>query len=526
MECLHQVQQAFGFKQVCEATDEKLRKYAADAVKIENEECEVSICEPETIHVSEISVTELNDEIKNESIVPNGFDECEKDSNSYSESIENTGSTEDIDAIKVVEVPLKDVDDERTLMERTQIINGRYQCVLCSKSLGARKSYRLHLRLHIGKNLRRCNVCERGFAKKSHLDRHLLTHKKIVKSSVKQTVNESSTEHFESETDLVAAQSPCENVCDSVDGDGMGNNSNYAQDGNESTLKKPIRIESSESEGPIRIPLDEEELKWVKKAKKIDSGRWQCPLCPKTLVQKVIRIHIRKHVGRNLVRCRVCDQSFATNSKLKQHMSFHPKPGDLYPCDECDETFKTLNDQKYHFEIAHVVGSEEAKITIEPKSESNHNDEKEQINRNSKLINGRYQCQLCDKYLSSAKTIKLHIRLHLGLNLKKCPYCSHGFSKKSHLDRHLKTHEKAKHECKLCDIEYRTYQALHAHLYKVHGDESKYSQMQRSFKCDQCPKTFYQEEHLTAHKQTHSLPKKVFECDICQKQFSRLDNLR
>lgn len=466
MECLHQVQQAYGFKQVCEATDQKLRKYAADAVKIEDEACAVSIFEPELFHVSEISVTELNDEIKIK---------CEKDTNSCNESIENTVlSTEDIDATKVVEVPFKDVDDERTLMERTQIINGRYQCVLCPKSLGARKSYRLHLRLHIGKNLRRCEVCERGFAKKSHFDRHLLTHRKVVKSSAKQMVNDSSTvEHFEGETDLVAARTRCENVCDSVEGDGMGNHSNYAQKAYGSTLKKPIRMEFGESARPIRIPLDAEELKWI-----------------------------------------------------KQHMSFHPKLGNFFPCDECDEIFKTLNDQKYHFEIVHVVGPQQAEITIEPNSELNHNDEKEQINRHSKLINGRYQCRLCDKYLSSAKTIKLHIRLHLGLNLKKCPYCSHGFSKKSHLDRHLKTHEKAKHDCKLCNIEYQTYQALHAHLYKVHGHESKFSQMQRSLKCDRCPKTFCQEEHLTAHKQTHSLPKKVFECDVCQKQFSRLDNLR
>lgn len=186
MECLHQVQQAFGFKQICEATDDKLRKFAPN-VKNENEECSTDlISEPETIHVSEISVmeqsdNELDDEIKNESIVPDCSDGFDNDSNLCQESMEKkTRVTEKIDTINVEEVRLKDID-ENTLMEQTQIINGRYKCVICTKSLGARKSYRLHLRLHIGKNLRRCNVCERGFAKKSHLDRHLLTHKKIVK---------------------------------------------------------------------------------------------------------------------------------------------------------------------------------------------------------------------------------------------------------------------------------------------------------------------------------------------------------
>lgn len=558
MECLDQVQQAFEFKKICEATDEKLHKYAAD-VKIEDDQCEDSICEPETIHVSEISVKERNDiynelngEIENVSNVPDCSDECDNDSNAYYDPIEKP---------EVKESQLKDVD-EKTLMEQTQIINGRYQCVLCTKSLGARKSYRLHLRLHIGKNLSRCMVCDRGFAKKSHLDRHLLTHKKIAKCNYctrifatedeqnehmqmcsklkthrsKPTVDELSTEQSKRKTDLVAAKKAWENVCDSVDGDKTGNSSDYDQDRDKSSLEKPIRIQSNDTERPIRIPLDEEELKWVKKAKQIEGDRWQCPLCPKTVVRKVIRIHIRKHVGRHLIQCRVCDHSFVTNSKLKQHMSLHPKHGNFFPCDKCDEIFKTLNDQKYHIEITHTIGSEQTEMetsSLQPKSESNHNDgnivdEEEQINRNSKLINGRYQCRLCEKYLSSAETIKLHIRLHLGLNLKKCPfkYCLRKFSKKSHLDRHLKTHEKVKHECKLCDVEYQTYQALHAHMYKIHGDESKCSQMQQSLKCDQCPKKFYQEEHLTAHKQGHLLPKKVFECDVCQKQFSRLDNLR
>lgn len=294
MECLHQVQQAFGFKQVCEATDEKLRKYAAN-VKIENEECENSICEPEAIHVSEISVQELNvnnesdGEIEKELIVP----DC-----SNNEPIE---ITEKIYAMEIGDVPAKDVD-ETALMAQTQIINGRYQCVLCTKSLGTRKSYRLHLRLHIGKNLKRCNVCERGFARKSHLDRHLLTHRKNVK-------------------------------------------------------------------------------------------------------------------------CNYCTRAFVTEAEQNEHM------------------------------------------------------------------------ETCS------------IRLHLGLNLKKCSHCLQGFSKKSHLDRHLKTHlDKKKHECKLCDVEYQTYQALHAHMYKVHGDESKCTETRkRSFECGM---------------------KKVFECDVCQKKFSRLDNLR
>lgn len=39
---------------------------------------------------------------------------------------------------------------------------------------------------------------------------------------------------------------------------------------------------------------------------------------------------------------------------------------------------------------------------------------------------GRYNCQFCDKTLVDAKGLKLHIRLHTGLNLKRCTICSRG----------------------------------------------------------------------------------------------------
>lgn len=39
---------------------------------------------------------------------------------------------------------------------------------------------------------------------------------------------------------------------------------------------------------------------------------------------------------------------------------------------------------------------------------------------------GRYNCQFCDKTLIDAQGLKLHLRLHTGLNLKRCTICSKG----------------------------------------------------------------------------------------------------
>lgn len=65
---------------------------------------------------------------------------------------------------------------DNDLEEQFEIINGRYQCGKCDKSLVDRQTFKLHFRLHTGKNLKRCPICGTGFAKNNHLDRHVALH--------------------------------------------------------------------------------------------------------------------------------------------------------------------------------------------------------------------------------------------------------------------------------------------------------------------------------------------------------------
>lgn len=40
--------------------------------------------------------------------------------------------------------------------------DGKFVCQICNKKLADKKGLNLHLRLHTGKNLKRCNICNRG----------------------------------------------------------------------------------------------------------------------------------------------------------------------------------------------------------------------------------------------------------------------------------------------------------------------------------------------------------------------------
>lgn len=40
--------------------------------------------------------------------------------------------------------------------------DGKYICQICNKKLIDKKGLNLHVRLHTGENLKRCNICNRG----------------------------------------------------------------------------------------------------------------------------------------------------------------------------------------------------------------------------------------------------------------------------------------------------------------------------------------------------------------------------
>lgn len=43
--------------------------------------------------------------------------------------------------------------------------DGKYVCQICNKKLVDKKGLNLHVRLHTGENLKRCNICNRGESK-------------------------------------------------------------------------------------------------------------------------------------------------------------------------------------------------------------------------------------------------------------------------------------------------------------------------------------------------------------------------
>ena len=58
-----------------------------------------------------------------------------------------------------------------------------HNCSYCSYSTYRSYSLRRHMLIHTGEKPFTCNICERGFAQKSHLTYHLKTHSKYILNS-------------------------------------------------------------------------------------------------------------------------------------------------------------------------------------------------------------------------------------------------------------------------------------------------------------------------------------------------------
>lgn len=330
----------------------------------------------------------------------------------------------------------------------------------------------------MGKNLKHCDICGKGFAKQNHVDRHRVVHSKPNKRkpSDKKRTN----------TKLIAVKSNrVEKTRKSTNN--FTNTSITIENAN---IKQENSI--SHNNQSANTTNDQDELSLLNSAAQVSGGRLQCPICPRTLShRKILRLHIRSHLGLNLSHCKVCNRGFAKGSNLNRHMLLH----------------------------CQIDRNEESRI-LESATQKN----------------GCYSCPYCAKTLIDRQTFRLHIRLHISKTLLRCEICNRGFDNDMELEKHMTCHGN-EFPCNKCDQVFRTYGERTVHISTVHIDQSKFERTERINRSSSSGKTKASSNDATVDadeeddEDKHIVEKSEcvngrYECVFCKKSLANRTTLK
>lgn len=142
----------------------------------------------------------------------------------------------------------------------------------------------------------------------------------------------------------------------------------------------------------------------------------------------------------------------------------------------------------------------------------------------------RFQCLVCDQWLSNYNSLKRHTLLHTGERPFKCSFCSKTYIQLHHLQKHELSHRypikrpkgsvsssvsgsspETEYSCGVCNMTFSGPRHLQYHL-TMHDTS-------RPFKCNVCSMRFLKKGHLDYHMQTHA--DKKYACHYCNKKFNR-----
>lgn len=183
MQCVHQVNRAFSFKQLCEQSDASLRQYLGKPLvqKPCKQEDENSLQSNlyDSLNLDSFGLDEDSDEsddnLKSEiDLLTQGTSEEGIDEKSVAQRqlLKATKLQKAKIAAKKSKPPAKFIKTGSV----KKIKRNSNQCNVCKKQFVNLKSFRKHLRTHIEDRPYKCKLCPRGFTEENYLNNHMRTH--------------------------------------------------------------------------------------------------------------------------------------------------------------------------------------------------------------------------------------------------------------------------------------------------------------------------------------------------------------
>ncbi|XP_062342795.1 zinc finger protein OZF-like [Osmerus eperlanus] len=265
-----------------------------------------------------------------------------------------------------------EVLERENMPQRRHTEEKYYQCQQCNKQFAQKGNLVKHMKTHTGKKPFQCQQCNKQFALKGHFVVHMRQH--------------------------------------------TGENPHQCQQCNKQFAQKcnlVIHMRTHTGEKP-----------------------YQCPECNKLFTQSnSLTGHMRTHTGEKPYQCQECSKQFAQRSSLAGHMNRHT--GDKsYPCQQCNKRFtlksnlavhmrKHTGEKPYQCQQCNKRFAQRCYLVEHMRT---HTGEKP------------FKCQECSKSFTQSSSLIKHKRIHTGEKPYQCQECSKPFSQTSALYAHMRAH--------------------------------------------------------------------------------------
>jgi len=276
--------------------------------------------------------------------------------------------------------------------------------------------------------------------------------------------------------------------------------------------------------------------------------------------------HLRSHTGEKPFCCCYCAKNFSSANILQRHQkTIHPDEyreniqhnerskqeiisarlvGDFdnstraFPCQLCEKEYDTKRKLKEHERVKHTHGGGDD--AVDDAKEGARFGDSSEADEDKPLRKRLHPCSECNLVCFSPSHLGKHMRKHTGELPYTCKVCSKGFSLKSNMERHLRSHEKPdKKPIRLLKLKKqvrlrregeppppkKTKEVLENDEEGLDCTSNKRQPGVRGGCCNFCNKFYDSKTQLKIHERTHT-GERPFVCQVCQKAFTSKNNLK